>query len=118
MNLATIVEGHDADRPALVSRGRETTYGTLRDQVAHMRGGLVARGVAPGDRVAILAANNWYFVAAYLAVLGVGAIAVPLNPQSPAAEVERELAVTGVKLTLVGPSGRQVADDVDPTAVP
>jgi len=118
MNLATIVDGHDADRPALVSRGRVTTYGTLRDQVARMRGALAARGVAPGDRVAILAANNWHFVAAYLAVLGAGAIAVPLNPQSPAAEVERELAATGVKLALVGPAGRPVADAVDRAAVP
>ena len=37
MNLATMVEEHDADRPALISRGRVTTYGTLRDQLAHAR---------------------------------------------------------------------------------
>ena len=36
MNLATIVEGHDADRPALISRGRVTNYGELREQVARM----------------------------------------------------------------------------------
>ena len=63
--------------------------------------------------MAILAANNWYFVSAYLAVLGAGAIAVPLNPQSPAPEIERELAATGAKLALVGPSGRKVAEAVD-----
>ena len=117
MNLATIVEGHEADRPALVSRGRTTTYGTLRDQVAQMRGALVARGIAPGDRVAILAANNWYFVSAYLAVLGAGAVAVPLNPQSPPAEIERELAATGVRLVLVGPAGRAAAEAVDVEAL-
>src|SRR5688572_32698924 len=110
MNLATIVEGHDADRPALISRGRVTNYGELREQVARMRGALAARGIAPGDRVAIVAANNWYFVSAYLAVLGAGAIAVPLNPQSPAPEIERELAATGARLALVGPSGRKVAE--------
>jgi long-chain acyl-CoA synthetase len=118
MNLATIVEEHDADRPALISRGRVTTYGELRDQVARMRGALATRGIAPGDRVAILAANNWYFVSAYLAVLGAGAIAVPLNPQSPPAEVERELATTGAKLALVGPSGRELAEAVDRGALP
>jgi long-chain acyl-CoA synthetase len=118
MNLARIVEEHDADRPALISRGRVTTYGELRDQVARMRGALAARGIAPGDRVAILAANNWYFVSAYLAVLGAGAIAVPLNPQSPPAEVERELATTGAKLALVGPSGRELAEAVDRGALP
>jgi long-chain acyl-CoA synthetase len=118
MNLATVIEDHDADRPALVSRGKVTTYGRLRDQVARMRGGLVARGVAPGDRVAIMAANNWYFVSAYLAVLGVGAIAVPLNPQSPPPEIEHELRVVGARLTLVGPSGRQVVTAVDAAALP
>lgn len=113
MNLATVIESHDADRPALVSRGRVTTYGTLRAQVAQMRGSLAARGIEPGDRVAIVAANNWYFVAAYLAVLGAGAVAVPLNPQSPAAEVERELRVVGARLALVGPTGRRVAEVID-----
>ncbi len=117
MNLATLIDDHDGDHPALISRGRVTTYGELRDQVARMRGGLAARGVQPGDRVALVAANNWYFVAGYLATLGAGAIAVPLNPQSPAPELEAELARAGVKLALVGPSGLG-SRDVDPAAVP
>jgi long-chain acyl-CoA synthetase len=118
MNLATVIEDHDADRPALISRGKVTTYGELRDQVAHVRGALVARGVAPGDRVAIVAANNWYFVTAYLAVLGVGAIAVPLNPQSPPPEIERELAVAGVRLALVGPTEGPPVAAVEAAALP
>ena len=105
MNVAADIEGHDAGAPAIVSRGRTTTYGTLRDQVACLRGALVTRGVRPGDRVALVAANNWYFVVGYLAVLGVGAIAVPLNPQSPSPEIERELRATGASLALVGPQG-------------
>jgi long-chain acyl-CoA synthetase len=113
MNLASVIEGHDADRPALVSQGEMTTYGTLRDQVACLRGGLAARGVVPGERVAILAANNWSFVAGYLAVLGAGAVAVPLNPQSPVAEVERELRLSGATLALVAPNGGQVAEAID-----
>jgi long-chain acyl-CoA synthetase len=118
MNLATVIEGHDADRPALAARGRITTYGELRDQVARMRGSLAARGVVPGDRVAIIAANNWYFVAAYLAVLGVGAVAVPLNPQSPAPELERELGAVGARLALLGATAREVIERVDPGSVP
>ncbi|HEX8803868.1 MAG TPA: AMP-binding protein, partial [Acidimicrobiales bacterium] len=107
MNLAAVIEDHPADHPALVSRGKVTTYGQLRDQVAEMRGGLVARAVGPGDRVAILAANNWYFVSAYLAVLGTGAVAVPLNPASPPPEVQRELEAVGARLAVVGATGRQ-----------
>jgi long-chain acyl-CoA synthetase len=117
VNLADAIEPHPADAPALVSRNKTTTYGTLRAQVAEMRGALVARGVGPGDRVAIVAANNWYFVVAYLAVLGVGAVAVPLNPQSPPAELERQLAVVTPRLALVGPTARQALASVDLGAV-
>jgi long-chain acyl-CoA synthetase len=116
MNLATLIDDHAAEHPALVSRGRVTSYGELRDQVARMRGGLAARGVAPGDRVAIVAANNWYFVAGYLAVLGAGAVAVPLNPQSPPPEIEAELARVGARLAIVGPSAGDLG--VDPASVP
>ena len=103
MNLATVIEDHDADRPALHSRGEVITYGELRDRVAQARGALVARGIEPGDRVAVVSGNNWYFVVAYLATLGVGAVAVPLNPLSPAPELTRELAAVGARLALAGP---------------
>ena len=116
MNLATLIDDHPADRPALVSRGRVTTYGELRDQVARMRGGLAARGVEPGDRVALVAANNWYFVAGYLAALGAGAVVVPLNPQSPPPEIASELARVGARLAIVGPSAGDLG--VDPATVP
>ena len=118
MNLATIIDGHPAEQPALYSRGRVTTYGELRGQVARLRGALTARGVQPGDRVAVIAGNDWYFVVAYLAVLGVGAIAVPLNPQSPPAEIERELGLAEVSLALVGPAARRTVGDLAPGAVP
>jgi long-chain acyl-CoA synthetase len=117
VNLATLIEDHPADAPALVSRGKVTTYGELREQVARIRGSLLARGIEPGDRVAIIAANNWYFVVAYLAVIGVGAIAVPLNPASPPPEIERELAVVTAKLALVGPTARRRMDALDTDAL-
>ncbi len=113
MNLAAAIEPHPADAPALISRGKTTSYGELRSQVAEIRGALVARNVEPGDHVAIVAANNGSFVAAYLAVLGVGAVAVPLNPLSPAAELERQLGVVDARLALVGPTALRVFEAVD-----
>ena len=89
MNLARIIDGHDADAVALLSRGRQTTYGELGDVVARLRGGLAGLGLRPGDRVAIAVPNNRIFVRTYLAVLGLGFVAVPLNPGSPAPELER-----------------------------
>jgi long-chain acyl-CoA synthetase len=104
VNLAHMIDRHDADRVALISRNRETTYGDLRDQVARLRGGLASRGVASGDRVAIICANNRYFVISYLAIVGLGAVAVPLNPESPAAELEREIAEVTPVSVIIGPA--------------
>ncbi|MCB0975876.1 MAG: AMP-binding protein, partial [Acidimicrobiales bacterium] len=118
MNLASIIEQHPSNAPALISRGRTTDYGTLRDQVAHLRGGLLGLGIEPGDRVAILCANNWYFVVNYLAVLGVGAVAVPLNPLSPPKELERELVSVGARAMVVGAAGRDAARGLDPEQLP
>jgi long-chain acyl-CoA synthetase len=118
LNLAAVIDPHPADAVALVSRGQTTTYGELREQVARLRGGLTELGLDEGDRVAIVCANNWYFVLAYLAVLGRGLVAVPLNPSSPARELEREMAAVGVRAAIVAPAGRASFDAIDAAAVP
>ncbi|MBI2710469.1 MAG: long-chain fatty acid--CoA ligase [Actinobacteria bacterium] len=118
MNLARILEAHPDDAVALISRNRRTTYGELRSQIARMRGGLVGLGIEPGDRVGIICANNWYFVLSYLGILGAGAVAVPLNPLSPARELERELAAVGTRAVILGPAGRQAFAAVERSRVP
>lgn len=118
MNLATIIDGHPGESPALISRGKTTSFGELREQVARFRGGLVELGIERGDAVGILCANNWYFVASYLAVLGIGAVAVPLNPSSPALELERELAVVAAKAVIAGPRGSQSLAKMDAGRLP
>ena len=117
INLARLVEAHDDDRVALISRGVETTYGELRDQIGRLRGGLAGAGIGLGDRVAILCGNNPYFVVSYLATIGLGATAIPLNPNSPAHEVERELDVVEPDMMIVGPSAVATWGHVDPDAV-
>src|SRR5439155_20837342 len=106
VNLASIIEGHPDDAVAIVSRGKPTSYGALREQVGALRGGLAGLGIERGDRVAIVYANNRFFVVTYLATLGLGAVAVPLNPASPSAELERQLADVGASVVGVGPRGR------------
>jgi long-chain acyl-CoA synthetase len=91
VNLAAIVEGHPDDDPALVPDDGVVTYGELRAHIETVRGGLVASGIGRGTCVGLVAANTADFVAAYLALVGLGAVVVPLNPESPAAEVRREL---------------------------
>ena len=113
VNLATIIDPHPDDAVALVDRSRTTTYGDLRRQAGSLRAGLVRLGVAPDDRVALVAPNNWFFVVSYLAALGAGAAVVPLNPASTTAELERQLAATGARVAVVGPSGREAFARVD-----
>ena len=117
MNLAAIIDPHPYDAVALISRGRTTSYGLLREQVAKLRGGLGRLGLQPGDRVGIVAANNWYFVASYLAVLGAGCVAVPVNPSSPSPELQAQLAAVGARGLIVGPSGKAAARGLDRSAL-
>ena len=117
MNLAEIIDPHPADRVAIISRGRETTYGQLRDEVAHVRGGLKAIGIGKGDRVALLCGNGRYFVDLYLAALGLGAVTVPLNPGSPAPEIDRELRTVDAKVVVVEPAAAQAWSAINRAAL-
>jgi long-chain acyl-CoA synthetase len=62
-----------------------------------VRSGLLALGLKPGDRVAILAENCPRWVIVDLAVLGMGAVVVPLYPTSSAEEIEHVLGDAGVR---------------------
>lgn len=118
MNLADIIDGHPAEHVAIINRGVETTYGQLRDDVAKVRGGLANLGVGAGDRVALLCGNGLCFVETYLAVLGLGAVVVPLNPQSPTPEIEQEIAAVGASVVMVEPAAAAAWNGVDRQAVP
>jgi long-chain acyl-CoA synthetase len=118
VNLASIVDKHDGSLPAIISRGRTTSYGELRDQIDSFRGSLGALGIVPGDRVALMCGNGRWFVVAYMAVVGAGAIAVPLNPLSPTPELEAELAIVDPKLVLVEASGVSSFSAVDRRRLP
>jgi long-chain acyl-CoA synthetase len=110
-----MIDAHPADRTALVSQGRSTTYGTLREQSAAFRGALQRRGVQVGDRVALLCGNDQYFAIAFLATVGLGAVAVPLNPTSPAPELEGQLADTTPRAVVIGPTASAAWQAVSPS---
>ncbi len=118
MNLASLLDQHPADRLALISRGRRTTFGELQDQVARLRAGLQHLGINPGDRVAIIANNNWYFVVSYLATLGIGAVAVPLNPQTPPLALAQEMTEVGAVGVLIGPTAKGQLAKLDQGELP
>jgi fatty-acyl-CoA synthase len=82
MNLAERSEYWARWRPdAVALREGETdlTWKDLGGRVARVAGGLAARGVQPGDRIGILAANSVEWCVLALATMHRGAIVVPLN---------------------------------------
>ena len=113
-NLASILDGHPADSPALISQGRTISYGDLRARIDAFRGALARAGVNEGDRVALLCGNDPYFVIALLATVGLGAAAVPLNPTSPAPELERQLAEAEPRALVIGPTAAEAWQGVHP----
>lgn len=118
MNLATIIDPHPDDAVALISRGQATDYGTLRRQVAALRGGFIEHGLQPGERLAIIAGNNWYFVVSYLAALGAGLVVVPLNPTNPAAAMAHELRESGAVAIVATPTARNALREIDWETLP
>ncbi|WP_170970218.1 AMP-binding protein [Nocardioides jishulii] len=67
------------DDPALRHRGVSTTWAQLAERFLRGAAGLQERGVAEGDRVALLTLNHPWFVEAVFAANSLGAMAVPLN---------------------------------------
>jgi long-chain acyl-CoA synthetase len=102
VNLAAIIEGHAGEGVAVVDGDEALTYRDLRRAVGGVRGALSSAGVRSGDRVALIAANGADFVVAHLAILGAGAVTVPLNPTSPPAEVQDQLAAVEPVAAILG----------------
>ncbi len=69
---------------------RPIRWREVREQVEALAAGLIARGIQPGDRVAILSENRYEWVLSDLAILACGAISVTLHaPLTPAQVLEQ-----------------------------
>lgn len=90
VNVVDLLLRDPDDRRALVSGDGTFTRGGLQQRADRWRGALAAAGIGPGDRVLLPAGNDPDFITAHLAVLGLGAVAVPLNPQAPVAALAHE----------------------------
>ncbi|MFF6994401.1 AMP-binding protein [Streptomyces sp. NPDC008313] len=98
-NLDRAVAAHP-DRDALVDvpSGRRWTYAEFAAAVDEVARGLLAKGVARGDRVGIWAVNCPEWVLVQYATARIGSIMVNINPAYRAHEVEYVLRQAGVSL--------------------
>jgi long-chain acyl-CoA synthetase len=94
-----------ADRPLIIEvKGKqlvETTGARLKQWVLSARGLLAARGIQPGDRVGLIAHNSARWAAADLAILGSGAICVPMYDRQAVKELAGMLSNCDAALVLV-----------------
>ena len=95
-----------ADRTAIeVVRASETTrvsYRALGARASEAAAWLNGRGVARGDRVAILADNDAEWIAVYFGVLRLGAVAVPLDTAYHAPQVRAVLESCRPRVVFAG----------------
>jgi long-chain acyl-CoA synthetase len=86
------------DRSALNFQGYRIRFRQLREMVDRFASSLSAFGVNRGDRVALLLPNTIPCVAAYYAVLKIGAIVVMNNPLYSDRELDHQFNDSGAKL--------------------
>lgn len=91
------------DRVAVLHRERSITYRELEEAAARCRGALAARGVGPGDRVALVMSDSPEMVIAFLGIMGLGAIAVPCSTLLPPDGLSYVFKDSGAKLVIASP---------------
>jgi fatty-acyl-CoA synthase len=92
------------NRPLVIADELTWTYAEVDAWATRLADGLVARGVQPGDHVAVVLANFPEFVPLKFAVARAGAVAVPLNFLYRSAELAYVLAQSRAR-TLVTMDG-------------
>jgi long-subunit acyl-CoA synthetase (AMP-forming)/cytochrome P450 len=125
--VATVAElplraaGRGGDSPALLhkvdGRYQPVGGGELRGQVARLARALVGLGLAPGERVALLAENGPLWPVVDFAVLAVGGVTVAIHPGVAAAEAVRQVRESGAVLAFAAGGGEGGAASASAAAV-
>jgi long-chain acyl-CoA synthetase len=104
--LDTSVERY-GDLPAIgMAAESSLTYREFYDRIVALANRLAGEGVSKGDHIAILAENSPTWGTAYFAIVRLGAIAVPILPDLPEADVHHILNEMEIPILFV--SQRQI----------
>ena len=106
-NLSDVVfERADREPQAVIMRRqaadggplwREVAAAQFRDEVTALAKGLIAAGIGPGDRVALLSRTRYEWTLADYAIWAAGAVSVPIYETSSAEQVEWILSDSGAR---------------------
>ena len=125
--LTTVVEAlwlrADADPArihAYLDEGHETrdvSFGALRDGAAAIARGLTARGLQPGETVAIMLPTGLDFLQSFMGIMAAGLVPVPLYPPARLDRMQeyllrqsKILLNAGARLLMTVPEAAPVAD--------
>ncbi len=100
------------DRLALVDGEVRRTYAELADRCERLAGGLAGLGVAPGDRVSVLAPNTGVALEAHFGVPWSGAVLNALNTRLSAVELAWIVDHAGSRVLVVDRDLADLARDV------
>ncbi len=107
-----------ADQPAIgMALESPLSYQEFHERILALATRLSAEGIHKGDRVAILAENSHNWGTAYFAIVRIGAVAVPILPDLPEADVRHIL--TEMRVTILFISERQLEkiDELTPKSL-
>ncbi|MBO0866978.1 MAG: long-chain fatty acid--CoA ligase [Micromonosporaceae bacterium] len=88
---------------------QDVTCAQFRDEVAGLAAGLIAAGVRPGDRVALLSKTRYEWTLIDYAIWTAGAVTVPIYETSSAEQIAWILADSGAVACFVETAGHRQA---------
>lgn len=91
------------DHPAVTGPAGTLTYAELAQQVAELASGFAAIGVRPEERVVLVAADRPETVIAFLALLRMGAVAVPVSTMYTGPELAELLVDSRARVVVTTP---------------
>ena len=107
---------------AVVCQDRRRTFAELGSRCRRLAGAMRALGLAPGDRVGVIALNSDRYLELYLGLPAAGYVLVPVNSRLAAAEMRAILDDAGVRMVFTdarypgvagGPRSLTIPDDYE-----
>ncbi len=99
MNTADyLLEAGSNNQIALLSHKSEYSYSDLKTASAQVAETLLSLGVGPNDRVGLLGVNSLFWIAAYLAIMKIGAIVVPFSVTTTSEQLQNRLKFIQCKM--------------------
>jgi acyl-CoA synthetase (AMP-forming)/AMP-acid ligase II len=103
-NLGNLINlEKDLEKIAIIDEDGLVTYRQLHNMSNFVAQSLFDQGFRSGDRIAIKGLNNIDYVAAYLGILKLGAVAVLVNVKLPQEQIDYVIKDSGSKFLWVAP---------------